>query len=161
MAQPTREGEYLALMGDLQSRLYVMRNRERRNELSRVEFETFLILDTIQAILKQLWVADPPAKDVEMNQVQVAIDAPRLDEIRRRTNAATPGPWRVEPDARPDIHTVSTKGGYMNGGHLATMAKYDRSQDDAAFVAHAREDIMFLLDMVDRLTKGGNVGRGS
>jgi len=94
-----------------------------------------------------------------------------LDAIRARLQAATSGPWRVEPDSRPDIFTVYTvdeTGGYFGEGeivkntrrcrssvseqlHIAEFAKYASAMEDAEFIAHAPEDIAVLLAEVERL----------
>ncbi len=54
------------------------------------------------------------------------MDAERIAEIRARVEAATPGPWTTKT-----LHT--------------TLA-------DAAFVAASRQDLPYLLDLVDSLT---------
>ena len=94
-----------------------------------------------------------------------------LDAIKARLEAATTGPWRVEPDSRPDILTVWTvdgTGGYFDGGqilrntrrwksdvtgslHVAEFAKYANGMEDAEFIAHAPEDIAALVAEVERL----------
>ncbi len=70
-----------------------------------------------------------------------------LKAIRERVEAATKGPWRQEY-------------GYNNGGmatgfffipeHSAGKS-VEMLADDAAFIAHAREDVPALLAEVDRL----------
>lgn len=74
----------------------------------------------------------------------------RIDEIKARTNEATLGPWTVKPDIRPDI-VCNIGGGYFGYGHIASMTKYELNQEDAEFIAHAREDIPLLLAMIDAM----------
>lgn len=66
----------------------------------------------------------------------------RIAEIRGREKAATRGPWAVQDKgAIPLIY----------GTDGERVAKVIDHQDDAAFLAHAREDIPALLDEVERL----------
>lgn len=74
----------------------------------------------------------------------------RITEIRGRENAATPGPWRDECviGRRKEIetfHTIRDKDGAIVD--VLPISAYH----DAAFIAHAREDIPALLDEVERL----------
>ena len=79
------------------------------------------------------------------------LDEKQLDEIRRRADAASPGPWKASiegrdheggssfimvgegPDRRDDIELTG-----------ATPADYD-------FIAHARQDVPLLVAEVLRL----------
>lgn len=102
-----------------------------------------------------------------------------LEQIKKRADAATPGPWFWDTNRR--FHVTMLKapqdGGTcvmdfvrwgMNGaqprfndtqkifgGILRTMEEYDRDQNrenpNAAFIAHAREDIPALLAEIERL----------
>lgn len=66
----------------------------------------------------------------------------RLVEIRGREKAASDGPWAVQDKgAIPLIY----------GPDGERVAKVIDHQEDAAFIAHAREDIPALLDEVERL----------
>lgn len=66
----------------------------------------------------------------------------RLAEIRGREKVATQGPWAVQDKgAIPLIY----------GPDGERVAKVIDHQEDAAFIAHAREDIPALLDEVERL----------
>jgi hypothetical protein len=97
----------------------------------------------------------------------------KLKRWRELTDAATPGPWVVIPDIRPDlvteIWTQSGRGGYADEGeiireihkhegHIAELAKkyiedgkIGSASDDAEFLAAAREAMPALLDEVVRL----------
>lgn len=75
----------------------------------------------------------------------------RLEAIRRRADAATPGPWK----------TGNRFGCGVLGSSVAVISgklppieldPYRNGRNDAAFIAHARQDIPALLDEVDRLT---------
>ena len=67
----------------------------------------------------------------------------RLAEIRARLEAATPGPW--EHWERPNCCVVHEEAGIkwevVGGGRF----------EDHAFIAHAPEDIAWLLGEVERL----------
>lgn len=73
----------------------------------------------------------------------------RLAEIRAREEAATPGPWRVENNQQDLNRWVSSDDQTLdiNFGYLGNS-----TQNDARFVAHAREDVPWLLAELDRLT---------
>ncbi|MFB6977752.1 hypothetical protein [Streptomyces scopuliridis] len=70
----------------------------------------------------------------------------REQEIRDREQAATPGPWRRMDDQQTLNRFVSSEGGTLdiNFGYVG-----NRTQDDVAFVAHARDDIPVLLAALD------------
>jgi hypothetical protein len=99
------------------------------------------------------------------------------ESIRQRVEAATPGPWRqghwsgrchlqhegtrfhpggkgcvYDPEFYPDTVTISTA---EPGSLVAGQWDYEyggiREPDDAAFVAHARQDIPALLAAMDGL----------
>lgn len=79
----------------------------------------------------------------------------RLDEIRAREQAATPGPWFVEPIGDRDFETAKQRGRVIPDvlrwqGYRNTL---DCGEDDATaqFIAHAREDIPWLLAEIERL----------
>lgn len=67
----------------------------------------------------------------------------RLDEIKARENRATKGPWRrsIGPDWLMVFSEYPARRHHILSGHNA---------DDLRFAAHAREDIPFLLDLVER-----------
>lgn len=93
------------------------------------------------------------------------LDKQRLEEIRARMNAATPGNWIAgwsgDPDwqslddagpinvvAAPSLGGVATC--YPTGGHVKT---WDQAMANAKFIANARADVADLLDEVERLTE--------
>jgi hypothetical protein len=88
-----------------------------------------------------------------------------LADIRARLAAVTPGPWSAADEhgllpgagpawcvsrMRPGYESMSPEDGYMYD--IADLGDYDRAEADAEFIAHAPEDIRFLLNEVDRLT---------
>ena len=69
-----------------------------------------------------------------------------LDAIEARENAATPGPWVVTEWNIDDFRTWSTAPTDGDGGAHDVLV-----EDDALFIAHARDDIHTLLVEVRRL----------
>ena len=72
----------------------------------------------------------------------------RLDEIRARAEAATPGPW-----GQGNINSgdgISLLDVYSeHAGYVKVASVWD--SEDRDFIAHAREDIPYLLAEVERL----------
>jgi hypothetical protein len=75
-----------------------------------------------------------------------------MDEVRKRCEAATSGPWISYVEGRDhlggDSVIVRGEGGreedlYLTGGTIA----------DQDFIAHARQDIPILLGEIERLRK--------
>ena len=69
----------------------------------------------------------------------------RIAEITARCEAATPGPWETALDVGKKYYIAPPSYGvrdfcYLSGG-------FDREQD-ASFIAHAREDIPYLLSQL-------------
>ncbi len=91
----------------------------------------------------------------------------RLTQIRRREQRATPGPWRwadwdkspLDPGP-PEPYTLEappeTWPGWPGllpkvGNRILTDGTREISHKDREFIAHARMDIPFLLELVARL----------
>ena len=86
---------------------------------------------------------------------------PRLDEIRARCDAATDGPWKWGGPAHGndgnlphlrDLHgndlcDFGSAGAYIDYGTPP-------SAEDAAFIAHSREDVPWLLEQLDDAREG-------
>jgi|GEM_PF-1537236 len=71
----------------------------------------------------------------------------KIDEIRARCEAATPGEWHALDDWL--VYT----GDYIEGTGISNEQMVCTTKDGAAkFIAHARQDIPELLDEIDRLT---------
>lgn len=79
------------------------------------------------------------------------VSVTRLEEIRARLNAATPGPWRTSwRGIDPDV--VSIEGGICHAEDCdCDGPDLVLAEADAAFIAHAPEDIAFLLARVAAL----------
>ena len=71
-----------------------------------------------------------------------------LAAIEARANAATEGPWEVEPHPdQPYLDKV-----VRHYGHLTDLlAQCFHTNGNAAFIAHARQDIPALIAEVRRL----------
>ena len=86
----------------------------------------------------------------------------KIQEIRERLQATTPGAWKIwEPDDDyfgDDSSTVVT-----GCGQYIAQTSYDGLSHtirktmaaDAAFIAHAKEDITYLLDQIEKLVMQG------
>ncbi|MBU8739775.1 hypothetical protein [Bacillus licheniformis] len=66
-----------------------------------------------------------------------------LEEIRQRSEKATEGPWRIGKQSPNGLNNIGTIGG------LLTAQTTD--EDDADFIANARQDIPALLDHIAEL----------
>jgi hypothetical protein len=74
---------------------------------------------------------------------------PDLDAIRRRVAAATPGPWsRHGADIR-----AGDDGAVLFTGRDGSAEVRQQADRDAEFVAHARADVLALLDRLAQLTE--------
>jgi hypothetical protein len=83
----------------------------------------------------------------------------RREEIRRRLNAATLGPWKAHDFGYPGeqepssivIHTGEFNWrDIQDGDFIVTTPLWDRQEDDdAQFIANSREDVEYLLDELD------------
>ncbi len=67
--------------------------------------------------------------------------------IRARADAATAGPWEVDPDLLCDV---------VNTDHNPKSLVSCEYNHDAPFIASARRDLPMLLDYADALLKAGN-----
>lgn len=79
----------------------------------------------------------------------------RLDEIRARTAAATPGPWHAWDRGCGWRIALGFDGdgwptAYLPEGHRTDISRYE----DAEFIAHSRADMPWLCDEIDRLRAG-------
>ena len=80
----------------------------------------------------------------------------QLAAIRARAEAATPGPWRVVEDIEwgtgaAEYHWYRYVDGPTDYGDEYGYEYQILSREDAAFIAHAREDIPALVAEVERL----------
>ena len=84
----------------------------------------------------------------------------RLKEIAERAEKATPGPWEYYGGRSidtPPIHADEANYGIPDEGFEGGYQFYCSADDgawryaDGEFIAHAREDIPFLLAEIERL----------
>ena len=79
---------------------------------------------------------------------ELLVDEAYLDEIERRSNAATPGPWTSFVEGRDNVSGSSFIRTASDDIELSGAT--DADQD---FIAHARQDVTLLLSEVRRLRK--------
>jgi len=91
----------------------------------------------------------------------------RLKQIKERADAATPGPWK-EGDYYEAVYSddnriladlcgssecdyIPPRGRYIDDRNYeeAQFRGWDEQRNNAAFIAHARTDIPFLLDAIE------------
>ena len=72
--------------------------------------------------------------------------AERVQTIRVRLKAATPGPWEISVVTPQHNDIAVVRGIQIRGPYKAVACK-----DDAALIAHAPTDLAFLCDQVERL----------
>lgn len=76
----------------------------------------------------------------------------RIDEIKRRLLATTPGSWGVvEQDDDGDWIVSGADGAYIAQTSYDGLSVTTREtcRGDAEFIAHAKEDIAFLLEKLE------------
>jgi hypothetical protein len=89
-----------------------------------------------------------------------------LDAIRARVDVATAGPWNVdntldELDIFGEVRWFEDHGHRVYGAPwIARLSDGHATQADAKFIAHARTDVPFLLDLVDELRRQVKVWKG-
>ena len=79
-----------------------------------------------------------------------------LNRIRKQANAATPGPWEVEPftwrpgHPLPESEWLGVEAtGPVKGGVALILLNDDDDDHDAEFIAAARTTVPALLDLAD------------
>lgn len=85
----------------------------------------------------------------------------RLAAIKARADAATPGPWKTGEDdftkhtiyAAKDRATIIVQRRDDSDMFWNSIIPLKQTFSDAAFIAHAREDVPALLEEVERLRK--------
>ncbi|GLJ03540.1 hypothetical protein LNK20_11500 [Bacillus safensis] len=70
----------------------------------------------------------------------------RLEEIRQRADAATEGPWEIGKQSPNGLNNIGTIGGLLTA--------QTTNEDNAKYIAHARQDIPWLISEIDRLNSG-------
>jgi hypothetical protein len=74
----------------------------------------------------------------------------RIDEIRARCGAATPGPWGLTGSRK---QLVDSRPDQQCGAESIVCDVWSNIAGNADFIAHAREDIPYLLSEVEWLNK--------
>ena len=80
----------------------------------------------------------------------------RLDAIRQRIAAATPGPWNLDYCERGGFVVIAT----AQGKHVVIASRNDiphlteQFSANAHLIAHAPDDLAYLLGEVERLSRG-------
>lgn len=82
----------------------------------------------------------------------------RISEIRARCDAATPGPWEYRDNGFDG--GVYAANEILFGGEPCE-GRIEPDDPNAAFIAHARTDIPYLLVEIERLTKEHNAMKQS
>ncbi|WP_025851663.1 hypothetical protein [Bacillus velezensis] len=67
----------------------------------------------------------------------------QLEEVRQRADAATEGPWRIGKQSPNGLNNIGTIGGLLTA--------QTTNEDDAKYIAHARQDIPALLGHIAAL----------
>ena len=78
----------------------------------------------------------------------------RLDEIRKRLGAATPGPWHIERMKHSLKHSeiwLQPEDEHAWSLDCNTYQPNSKDEANAQLIAHAPEDIAYLLAEVERL----------
>lgn len=83
------------------------------------------------------------------------IDEVRLEKIRARCEAATPGPWKAisaywletEDEEQFRVYDIENQNGDVTIAHTSVLI----GKNDADFIARARQDVPDLLDAIDNL----------
>lgn len=82
------------------------------------------------------------------------MNRPDIEAIRVRCKVATPGPWTAQPDdKRRNASAIVQCDYYMDETPIICQGGSDwlLVDDDASFIAHAREDVPALLDYIEWL----------
>lgn len=77
----------------------------------------------------------------------------RRDEIELRLAMATPGPWFTDRDDNPN--SVRSEHANICGLHDGGQTR-DRIDANARFIAHAPDDVRWLLDELSARDQGGD-----
>ena len=79
------------------------------------------------------------------------MDQTRLDEIRARCEAATPGPWNAI-DKGNTVPSYAIRHFAVGEKCVNVASGISPKTGDADFIAHARTDVPDMLDEIERLT---------
>lgn len=84
--------------------------------------------------------------------------AKRLEEIRARCEAATPGPWIIHVGFDRFSTNPGCYGAYLEFGDYNVLASA-MSDETKQFIAHSRSDIPWLLNLIQSLEEELERGR--
>ena len=75
----------------------------------------------------------------------------RMDDIKGRMEAATEGPWRAGLQWTPGagVGVLSAKSRHDNEDVFASCCDHGAEPTDAQFIAHARQDIPWLVERIE------------
>lgn len=79
------------------------------------------------------------------------LDKNELDEIRRRAEAASPGPWKAFIEGRDHLSGSSFIRVGERSARRADMELTGATAADYDFIAHARQDVPLLVGELLRL----------
>lgn len=68
----------------------------------------------------------------------------RIEEIRKRVDAATKGPWTIEGD----LNIMAGDGYSFNSFQCNEFLTHERNKANIKFAAHSRADVPWLLAML-------------
>lgn len=85
----------------------------------------------------------------------------RLEEIKRRCEAATDGPWELT-DANEGMKNLVASGNVIVTSRLYRCLPYGLEDDyDSEFIAHSREDLPWVIDMLEEAISELNSREGT
>jgi len=74
----------------------------------------------------------------------------RLEEIKDRLENTTPGPFQKEPLEKHGAVSLRMCDG-KRSGIVYVCTSLNNALNDAKFIAHSREDVEYLLDLIERM----------
>lgn len=77
-----------------------------------------------------------------------------LEEIKDRESKATKGPWKFKRDTLRDYQGYEDESGHPILLTDDSGSVYTNNSNDEIFLNHVREDILWLIDLVDKLNRG-------
>jgi len=84
----------------------------------------------------------------------------RLAEIQARERATTPGPWEAEQDSCKGKRVLYIRSEATHPSVIAALRTKDsgiclgQQEADFLFIAHSRQDILYLLERIMELESG-------
>ena len=80
-------------------------------------------------------------------------DLKRINQIKTREQKATKGNWKIEKYYMDEPYDEFIESAcIVSGGYTITANNWSNpKEDDLEFIANARKDIPFLLNLIDKL----------